>query len=94
MCLQSLPGEPEHIKSITDNGCLFRINLKYLIIYLVCFTFGGFTCVTNKDCTSLCILGWGMFSLCTGDSEVQYYENLLFQEREATGIHLMPVIKF
>lgn len=28
------------------------------------------------------------------DSEGQYYRHLLFQEREATGIHFLPVIKF
>lgn len=68
------------IESITDNACLFRISLKYLIIYFMCFTFGCFTCVTNWDCTSLCILGWGMFSLCPGTLKYSIMSTYYFRK--------------
>lgn len=63
---RAFPVNQNIIKGVIDKACLFRTSIKYLIICLVCFTFGVFTCMTNYGCSSLYTLGLGMFSLHIG----------------------------
>lgn len=91
---RAFPVNQNTIKSIVDNACLFRMSIKTPIICLVCFAFGFFYLCDDLGLQFIIHPRRRNVSLAHRDSEVQYYECLLSQEREVTGIHSLFVIKF